>query len=118
MLTDNSSNSSSTDDGRHWSHDIPVELLSDVQSRLFGADRRIFRLACRTWNSVFSGSIYASSNVSFVKATDSFPILIHIGKDVELANLFKQISNVRACRRCHSVLQARMVAHVARRSGW
>ncbi|CAI0557898.1 unnamed protein product [Linum tenue] len=94
LLTDNSSSSSTTDDGRHWSHDIPVELLSDVQSRLFGADRCIFRLACRTWNSVFSGSISASSNVSFVKATDSFPILIHIGKDAELANLFNPISNV------------------------
>ncbi|CAI0449125.1 unnamed protein product [Linum tenue] len=86
-------NYSSTDDGRHWWSDIPSDLLSDILSRLFVADRCFFRLACKTWNSIFSNAVSTSSNYQFGR-DHSFPILIHRGLDGEVVDVFHPITGV------------------------
>ncbi|CAI0403872.1 unnamed protein product [Linum tenue] len=93
ILSTGNDDSSTDHDGRHWSYDIPSELLSDVQSRLFGADRCFFRLACKTWNSIFSSVVSTSSNVRFAR-NHSFPILVHKGLDGEVVSLFNPITSV------------------------
>ncbi|CAL1407388.1 unnamed protein product [Linum trigynum] len=83
-------------EGNPWC-DIEIELLSRIQSRLFGADRSHFRLTCKTWQSAFSTTTYA-----FLKPTENplarcrahrSPILVHIGKDGELVNFFDPKTN-------------------------
>ncbi|CAN1232883.1 F-box/kelch-repeat protein At3g18720 [Linum perenne] len=73
--------------GDRWC-DIPIHLLSSIQSRLLGADRCFFRLVCRTWEQSFSGYTVLNSR------PHRFPILIWMGNGSGgRACLFDPITN-------------------------
>ncbi|CAL1393494.1 unnamed protein product [Linum trigynum] len=75
-------------------NDVPTDLLCDIQSCLFGADRCYFRLACKAWKSSFSNSNCESDlQLGKVQRNHRFPILMHIGNNSELVKFFDPITN-------------------------
>ncbi|CAL1407346.1 unnamed protein product [Linum trigynum] len=79
---------------RDWWSDLLNDILYEIQSLLFGADRCYFRLACKTWKSSFSNSTSESGYRSAkLQKIHQFPILMHIGNDGELVNFFNPIMN-------------------------
>ncbi|CAL1393502.1 unnamed protein product [Linum trigynum] len=76
-----------------WNN-VPTDLLCDIQSCLFGADRCYFRLACKAWQSAFSNSNCESDlQLGNVQRNHRFPILVHIGSNSEQVKFFDPVTN-------------------------